>query len=392
MVFKQKTGSRAQVMHGTAKMTGGGLKKKDLKYNKHGKIVSKKLSAIAKKEKRLEKAGWTTIEGQFGAMQIGGAGEEKGRRRGQSAKAQGPGRQQQNSPFRHKPERNELKDLYATMNRSFNMKIAEPLSTIQSLYKMDTVPSNRIQEIYNFKLFTTDMITVKDEIVQQQHKYQKNIMLVDFANMIGQYADAVRQIYGAVQIEDVLALYLNRYIVENYIIFICNTETARRVQKSRYGNKQAYRHNTDVSSTYWTNRDCHNDPYRTVPPDIPVGGVMPPWYMFVNVNTSIYTPYDAKNRTAIDSLKTSRVSAEFDDLFLIKLAEMLIQPDGPPIDCMIGYNVYVLSNDRYGWVKYGTHVSANIDPAFSMISAYDRGPLYPQGGWMEVPRPFKRIS
>ena len=30
----QRIGSRAQVMHGTAKMTGGGLKKKDLKYNK----------------------------------------------------------------------------------------------------------------------------------------------------------------------------------------------------------------------------------------------------------------------------------------------------------------------------------------------------------------------
>jgi hypothetical protein len=73
MIFKQKIGSRAQVMHGTAKMTGGGLQKKDLKYNKHGKIVSKKLSAIAKKENRLQKAGWTTIEGQFGAMQIGGA-------------------------------------------------------------------------------------------------------------------------------------------------------------------------------------------------------------------------------------------------------------------------------------------------------------------------------
>ena len=45
----QIIGSRAQVMHGNAKMTGGGLKKKDLKYNKHGKIVSKKLSAKAKK-------------------------------------------------------------------------------------------------------------------------------------------------------------------------------------------------------------------------------------------------------------------------------------------------------------------------------------------------------
>ena len=37
-------------MHGTAKITGGGLTKKDLKYNKQGKIVSKKMSAIAKKK------------------------------------------------------------------------------------------------------------------------------------------------------------------------------------------------------------------------------------------------------------------------------------------------------------------------------------------------------
>ena len=44
----QHFGSRAQVMHGNAKQTGGGLKKKDLKYNKHGKIVSKKMSMIAK--------------------------------------------------------------------------------------------------------------------------------------------------------------------------------------------------------------------------------------------------------------------------------------------------------------------------------------------------------
>jgi hypothetical protein len=58
-------GSRAQVMHGTAKMTGGGLKKKDLKYNKRGKIVSKKKSAMAKKEKRLQKAGFATQKGVF---------------------------------------------------------------------------------------------------------------------------------------------------------------------------------------------------------------------------------------------------------------------------------------------------------------------------------------
>jgi predicted Zn-dependent protease len=65
-----RVGSRAQVMHGNAKMTGGGLKKKDLKYNKQGKIVSKEMSTRAKKEKRLQKAGYTTKKGQFGAVRI----------------------------------------------------------------------------------------------------------------------------------------------------------------------------------------------------------------------------------------------------------------------------------------------------------------------------------
>jgi hypothetical protein len=68
-------GTRAQVMHGNAKQTGGGLKKKDLKYNKRGKIVSKKASAIAKKEKRLQKAGYKTKKGEFTlfSKQIGGS-------------------------------------------------------------------------------------------------------------------------------------------------------------------------------------------------------------------------------------------------------------------------------------------------------------------------------
>ena len=65
------TGSRAQVMHGTAKHTSGGLTKKDLKYNKQGKIVSKKLSRRAKKEKRLSKSGYTTQKGSFGAFKDG---------------------------------------------------------------------------------------------------------------------------------------------------------------------------------------------------------------------------------------------------------------------------------------------------------------------------------
>ena len=59
-------GSRAEVMHGKAKKTSGGLTKKDLKYNKYGKIISKKMSQIAKNEKRLEKAGYYTKKGVFG--------------------------------------------------------------------------------------------------------------------------------------------------------------------------------------------------------------------------------------------------------------------------------------------------------------------------------------
>ena len=61
-------GSRAQVWHGTAHHTSGGLTKKDLKQNKHGRIVSKKQSASAKKNNRLVKAGWVTKKGEFGSF------------------------------------------------------------------------------------------------------------------------------------------------------------------------------------------------------------------------------------------------------------------------------------------------------------------------------------
>lgn len=45
----QTVGSRAQVMHGTAKKTSGGLKKGDLKRNSGGDIVSVKKSDKAKR-------------------------------------------------------------------------------------------------------------------------------------------------------------------------------------------------------------------------------------------------------------------------------------------------------------------------------------------------------
>ena len=66
-------GSRAKVLHGKADHTSGGLKKKDLIMNKHGRIVSKAKSITAKKEKRLEKAGYFTKKGKFGFVKKEGS-------------------------------------------------------------------------------------------------------------------------------------------------------------------------------------------------------------------------------------------------------------------------------------------------------------------------------
>ena len=61
-------GSRASVIHGKAHHTSGGLTKTDLKYNKWGRIVSRKKSAKAKKENRLVKLGFKTQKGKFGVV------------------------------------------------------------------------------------------------------------------------------------------------------------------------------------------------------------------------------------------------------------------------------------------------------------------------------------
>jgi len=59
-------GSRAQVWHENAYRTSGGLVRDDLMMNKHGRIVSMAKHKTAKKEKRLEKAGYFTKKGKFG--------------------------------------------------------------------------------------------------------------------------------------------------------------------------------------------------------------------------------------------------------------------------------------------------------------------------------------
>ena len=67
-VFPVLVGTRAQVYHGTAYKTSGGLLKKDLVQNKRGRIVSKKKLETAKRERRLEKHGYFAEKGKFGAV------------------------------------------------------------------------------------------------------------------------------------------------------------------------------------------------------------------------------------------------------------------------------------------------------------------------------------
>jgi hypothetical protein len=66
--FPLLKGSRAQVWHGNAYKTNGDLTKSHLMMNKHGRIVSSVKHRTAKKEKRLEKAGFFTKKGKFGAV------------------------------------------------------------------------------------------------------------------------------------------------------------------------------------------------------------------------------------------------------------------------------------------------------------------------------------
>jgi hypothetical protein len=64
-------GTRAQVWHGTAYKTSGGLTHAHLMKNKGGHIVSKSKHISAKKNNRLVKAGYLTKKGQFGFIKSG---------------------------------------------------------------------------------------------------------------------------------------------------------------------------------------------------------------------------------------------------------------------------------------------------------------------------------
>jgi hypothetical protein len=81
--YEMLEGSRAQVLHGTAYKTSGGLKKHELLQNKNGRIVSRKKHLTAKKEKRLVRAGFGTKKGKFGYVKIGKSKKMRGGYKGE---------------------------------------------------------------------------------------------------------------------------------------------------------------------------------------------------------------------------------------------------------------------------------------------------------------------
>jgi len=81
----QTVGSRAQVWHGTAKKTSGGLTKQNL-FKKKGRIRSKRASTSAKRNQNLKNAGWTFKKGEFGPVKIGDKPKSKSKKKKGSKK------------------------------------------------------------------------------------------------------------------------------------------------------------------------------------------------------------------------------------------------------------------------------------------------------------------
>ena len=77
-MIEKTIGSRAEVWHGTAKKTSGGLTKNALMMNKHGRIVSRKKHASGKRSiKHLEKLGYKAKKGHFTLFHKGRKGSRK---------------------------------------------------------------------------------------------------------------------------------------------------------------------------------------------------------------------------------------------------------------------------------------------------------------------------
>ena len=87
--FDMLIGTRAQVWHGTAYKTSGGLTKGDILQNKNGRIVSRAKHASAKRENRLVKAGYGTQKGKFGAVKLNGKSSRRHSKRSRGSRRHG---------------------------------------------------------------------------------------------------------------------------------------------------------------------------------------------------------------------------------------------------------------------------------------------------------------
>ena len=87
--YKFLEGTRAQVFHGTAYKTSGGLLKNNLIQNKNGRIVSKRKHHSAKIEKNLEKHGYFATKGKFGYVKKSPSKKKSSKRSTRKAKTIG---------------------------------------------------------------------------------------------------------------------------------------------------------------------------------------------------------------------------------------------------------------------------------------------------------------
>jgi hypothetical protein len=87
--YEALIGTRAQVWHGTAYKTSGGLTKNNIMQNKNGRIVSRAKHASAKRENRLVKAGYGTQKGKFGAVKLNGKSSRRHSKRSRGSRRHG---------------------------------------------------------------------------------------------------------------------------------------------------------------------------------------------------------------------------------------------------------------------------------------------------------------
>lgn len=91
---EQTFGSKAQVWHGTAKKTSGGLTKSNLMKNKHGRIVSRRKHNLGKKSiKNLKKHGYIAKKGEFKLFHKGHKGHKSRKMKGGTGAPMGSGDQ-----------------------------------------------------------------------------------------------------------------------------------------------------------------------------------------------------------------------------------------------------------------------------------------------------------